>query len=172
MKQAPFVKDKKCLNSSTLFKKTGWKFDCTLSAGVMISGLWGHWGENYSAEACSHCVKVVLLLKRELNSLPECLQVCIQWWWSGWPPLQATVWVIPDFWIFLWGEKFWRTVFCVAETETKLSLFTVTPSCQCGGPYAQPFPDNRIVNGFEVPPHSIPFEVLTISGNICKTTFI
>ncbi len=33
-------------------------------------------GVNYSAEACGHCVKVwnlmVLLLKRELDSLPEC----------------------------------------------------------------------------------------------------
>jgi hypothetical protein len=50
-----------------------------LSAGVEISGLEGHWGGgvNYSAEACGHCVKVclvVLLLKRELDSLPECLR--------------------------------------------------------------------------------------------------
>ncbi len=34
-------------------------------------------GVNYGAEACGHCVKVclvVLLLKRELDSLPECLR--------------------------------------------------------------------------------------------------
>ncbi len=74
-----------------------------------ISGLEGHWGVNYSAEACSHCVKVclvVLLLKRELDSLLECLR----WWRSGWPPLLVTMWVILDFriWvIFLQGEKFW-----------------------------------------------------------------
>jgi hypothetical protein len=86
------------------------KSDCTLSAGVKISGLWGHWGLNYSSEACGHCVKVwnlwVLLLKRELDSLLECLR----WWWSGWPPLLVTMWVIPDFgiWgIFLQGEKSW-----------------------------------------------------------------
>jgi hypothetical protein len=45
--------------------------------GVEISGLEGLWGVNYSAEACSHCVKVclvVLLLKRELDSLLECLR--------------------------------------------------------------------------------------------------
>jgi hypothetical protein len=49
----------------------------TLSTGVEISGLEGHWGVNYSAEACGHCVKVclvVLLLKKELDSLPECLR--------------------------------------------------------------------------------------------------
>jgi len=52
-------------------------------------------GVNYSAEACSHCVKVglvVLLLKRELDSLTECLR----WWWSGWPSLLVTMWVIPE----------------------------------------------------------------------------
>ena len=52
-------------------------------------------GVNYSVEACSHCVKVglvVLLLKRELDSLMECLR----WWWSGWPPLLVTMWVIPE----------------------------------------------------------------------------
>ncbi len=52
-------------------------------------------GVNYSAEACGHCVKVglvVLLLKRELDSLTECLR----WWWTGWPPLLVTVWVIPE----------------------------------------------------------------------------
>ncbi len=47
-------------------------------SGVEISGLEGHWGLNYSAKACDHCVKVwnlvVLLLKRELDSLPECLR--------------------------------------------------------------------------------------------------
>jgi len=84
------------------------KYDCTLSAGVEISGLEGHWGVNYSVEGCGHCVKVclvVLLLKRELDSLPECLR----WWCSGWPPLLVTMWVIPDFriWvIFLQGETF------------------------------------------------------------------
>ncbi len=51
---------------------------------ILYSVLWGgnKWhrrprGVNYSAEACSHCVKVclvVLLLKRELDSLPECLR--------------------------------------------------------------------------------------------------
>jgi hypothetical protein len=48
-----------------------------MSAGVEISGLEGRWGVNYSAEACSHCEKVglvVLLLKRELDSLTECLR--------------------------------------------------------------------------------------------------
>ncbi len=52
-------------------------------------------GVNYSAEVCGHCVKVclvVLLLKRELDSLPECLRG----WWSGWPPLLVTMWVIPE----------------------------------------------------------------------------
>ncbi len=52
-------------------------------------------GVNYSLEACGHCVKVglvVLLLKRELDSLMECLR----WWWSGWPPLLVTMWVIPE----------------------------------------------------------------------------
>ena len=52
-------------------------------------------GVNYSVEACSHCVKVglvVLLLKRELDSLTESLR----WWWSGWPPLLVTMWVIPE----------------------------------------------------------------------------
>ncbi len=47
---------------------------------------------------------MVLLLKRELDSLPECLR----WRWSGWPPLLVTMWVILDFriWvIFLQGEK-------------------------------------------------------------------
>jgi hypothetical protein len=54
-------------------------------------------GVNYSAEACGHCVKVglvVLLLKRELDNLTECLR----WWWSGWPPLLVTMWVIPEDW--------------------------------------------------------------------------
>ncbi len=40
-----------------------------------------------------HFVKVglvVLLLKRELDSLMECLR----WWWSGWPPLLVTMRVI------------------------------------------------------------------------------
>jgi hypothetical protein len=44
---------------------------------VCWGGNIGHWGVNYSAEACGHCVKVclvVLLLKRELDSLPECLR--------------------------------------------------------------------------------------------------
>ena len=57
---------------------------CPLGWKLEISGLEGHWVVNYSAEACGHCVKVclvVLLLKRELDSLPECLR----WWWSGWP---------------------------------------------------------------------------------------
>jgi hypothetical protein len=52
-------------------------------------------GVNYSVEACSHCVKVglvVLLLKRELDRLTECLR----WWWSGWPPLLVSMWVIPE----------------------------------------------------------------------------
>ncbi len=52
-------------------------------------------GVNYSVEACGHCVKVglvVLLLKRELDSLTESLR----WWWSGWPPLLVTMWVIPE----------------------------------------------------------------------------
>ena len=52
-------------------------------------------GVNYSVEACGHCVKVglvVLLLKRELDSLTECLR----WWWSGWPPLLVTMWVIRE----------------------------------------------------------------------------
>ena len=52
-------------------------------------------GVNYSVEACSHYVKVdlgVLLLKRELDSLTESLR----WWWSGWPPLLVTMWVIPE----------------------------------------------------------------------------
>jgi hypothetical protein len=52
-------------------------------------------GVNYSVEACSHCVKVglvVLLLKRELDSLTECLR----WWWSGWPPLLVSIWFIPE----------------------------------------------------------------------------
>ncbi len=52
-------------------------------------------GVNYSVEAYGHCVKVglvVLLLKRELDSLTECLR----WWWSGWPPLRVTMWVIPE----------------------------------------------------------------------------
>ncbi len=51
--------------------------DCTLSAGVEISGLEGNWGVNDSVEACGHCVMVglvVLLLKRELDSLMECLR--------------------------------------------------------------------------------------------------
>ncbi len=41
-----------------------------------------------------HCVKVglvVRLLKRELDSLTECLR----WWWGGWPPLLVTMRVIP-----------------------------------------------------------------------------
>jgi hypothetical protein len=53
-------------------------------------------GVNYSVEACSHCVKVglvVLLLKRELDSLTECLR----WWWSGWAPLLVTTWVWVNF---------------------------------------------------------------------------
>jgi hypothetical protein len=54
------------------------KSDCTLSAGVKISYCEATVGLNYSAEACGHCVKVwnlvVLLLKRELDSLPECLR--------------------------------------------------------------------------------------------------
>ncbi len=45
------------------------------------------------------------LLKRELDSLPECLR----WWCSGWPPLLVPTWVIPfGIWgIFLQGEKSW-----------------------------------------------------------------
>ncbi len=52
-------------------------------------------GVNYSMEAWVHCVKVglvVLLLKRELDSLKECLR----WWWSEWPPLLVNMWVIPE----------------------------------------------------------------------------
>jgi hypothetical protein len=44
---------------------------------VEIIGLEGHWGVNYSAKACGHCVKVglvALLLKRELDSLTNCLR--------------------------------------------------------------------------------------------------
>ena len=80
-------------------------------------------GVNYSVEACGHCVKVglvVLLLKRELDSLTECLR----WWWSGWPPLLVTMWVIPDFriWvIFLQGEKFWG--------EQKFARLSVSNFC-------------------------------------------
>ena len=60
-----------------------------------ISGLEGHWGVSYSVEDCSHCMKVclvVLLLKRELDSLPEFLRWCL----SGWPPLLVTMWVIRE----------------------------------------------------------------------------
>jgi secreted trypsin-like serine protease len=32
-------------------------------------------------------------------------------------------------------------------------------SCKCGGPYPYPFPNNRIIGGREVSPHSIPFQV-------------
>ena len=32
-------------------------------------------------------------------------------------------------------------------------------SCKCGGPYLYPFPNSRIIGGFEVPIHSIPFQV-------------
>ena len=46
-----------------------------------------------------------------------------------------------------------------------MSLFLGT--CQCGGPYNVSFPYNRIVNGFEVPPHSLPFQVLL---KIIRTT--
>ncbi len=34
-------------------------------------------GENYSAEACRHCMKVwSVVVQKEHNSLPECLLVC------------------------------------------------------------------------------------------------
>ncbi len=49
-----------------------------------ISGLEGYWGVNYSVEACSHCVKVglvVFLLKRELTHMAT-----ITW----------SMWVIPE----------------------------------------------------------------------------
>ena len=39
---------------------------------------------------------------------------------------------------------------------------TVQPSCQCGGPFSVPFPINRIINGFEVPKHSVPYQVLVL----------
>ncbi len=81
---------------------------------------WNKWprrplGVNYSAEACSHCVKVcfvVLLLKRELDSLSECLR----WWWSGWPPLLMTMWVIPeDLGNFSpRRKKFWGAQICMS----------------------------------------------------------
>ena len=35
----------------------------------------------------------------------------------------------------------------------------MAPSCQCGGPFTNQFPYERIVNGFEAPPHSLPFQV-------------
>jgi hypothetical protein len=63
---------------------------------------------------CEGLDLVVLLLKRELDCLPECLG----WWWSGWPPL--LVWVILDFRIWgiflqgvvawLQGEKSWGAI--------------------------------------------------------------
>ncbi len=37
----------------------------------------GHWGENYSAEAWCHCVKVwSVVVQRELSSLPYCFLIC------------------------------------------------------------------------------------------------
>jgi secreted trypsin-like serine protease len=45
---------------------------------------------------------------------------------------------------------------------------SVTPSCQCGGPFSVRFPytplarSDRIINGFEVPPHSLPFQVVVV----------
>lgn len=44
----------------------------------------------------------------------------------------------------------------------------MTPSCQCGGPFAVQFPYggtgiSRIINGFEVPAHSLPFQVLVVT---------
>ncbi len=35
---------------------------------------------------------------------------------------------------------------------------------KCGGPYSYPFPSNRIIGGFEVPPHSRPFQVEVLAG--------
>ena len=100
----------------------------------LYSVLWGgnKWprrplGVNYSVEACSHCVKVglvVLLLKRELDSLTESLR----WWWSGWPPLLVTMWVIPeDLGNFSpkKGEKSWGA----KNSRLSASNFRESPPC-------------------------------------------
>jgi hypothetical protein len=57
-----------------------------------------------------------MVVQRELNCLPECLVVCnlvVTEWMAA---LLVTVWGY--FWIFLRGEKFWRTIFDEAELET------------------------------------------------------
>ena len=47
-----------------------------------------------------------------------------------------------------------------------MSLFL--GNCQCGGPFNVSFPYSRIINGFEVPPHSLPFQVF-LSAFISET---
>ncbi len=65
-------------------------------------------------------------VERELDSLPECLR----WWWSGWPPWLVTMWVIPDFriWvIFLQGgggeQKFTRLSASNFRAQQTMLLF-------------------------------------------------
>jgi trypsin len=47
---------------------------------------------------------------------------------------------------------------------------------KCGGPYSYQFPYNRIIGGFEVPPHSRPFQVVifafSTSGRVCGGSLI
>jgi hypothetical protein len=43
--------------------------------------------------------------------------------------------------------------------QTIPSIFADGSCSKCGGPYSYPFPNNRIIGGFEVPIHSIPFQV-------------
>ncbi len=71
---------------------------------------------------------MVLLLKRELDSLPECLR----WWWSGWPPFTGDHVGYPRFQDLgnfsprrkIFGSKnlhiFWRQIFAV---ESNLTVF-------------------------------------------------
>jgi trypsin len=52
---------------------------------------------------------------------------------------------------------------------------------KCGGPFSYPFPNNRIIGGFEIPPHSRPFQVevftfananRTTGGSLCGGSLI
>ncbi len=73
--------------------------------------------EIYSAEACSHCMRVwSVMVQRELNSLPKCLLVCNLMVMEWTVPLLVTIWGYLG--VFLRREKFWRTAFDEAELET------------------------------------------------------
>jgi secreted trypsin-like serine protease len=50
------------------------------------------------------------------------------------------------------------------QSISKVTQYLFSVCTKCGGPYSYQFPYNRIIGGFEVPPHSRPFQVEVLAG--------